>query len=591
MVVAEWPLATNASVHPSPMPEQEALSESKPQIELEIPNPLSSGSPSEKDRASIPALVLANSKTYFNLLFTLLEECSGSACDKLWALITKLPTPLQKLNQWAQLDCDNVTELLMDFEFKNSKNPAHLLYNLQLVEVFIQPSESANELELQREYIGDIDHSLLISWPDRFDKKRGLPALCSAFEWLESTLKIYIQEGDARGVTSSIFQQTTALMGKIIRGFFVRYTTMVASKAAVEKVLTSRSTCSVPLTTSATLPEKAVIGCEPRPKTETIAAIPEITSLVSTEWGWRIHISDADIGMPILHLQKILINLISLLRNLGDHVDYITLSNESSVKTKFAVKHSGVVMILEDLLIVWKCCIVCETSILQYFKRGSEKIDPIPDEIDTVLLVMEVILGQYSRTSSYQINTKLGQMIVEWFITAVAEIIKYQNWYVQDLIHTEKYFFNFQIQLLLTFLELRVPFSNMSEKDTQTSFYKGASAMFHLASSIADVLPTDKISSSPLLSNAISHACEDIMRELVEASKSLTSWTTSTWGDIQEGNLELLQHLASKSDYDWFGHDNEATQRMLDFFILTCLGIVPVKSCNKNIICKNDNSR
>ena len=517
-------------------------------------------------------------------------------CDKLWALISKLPTPISKLNQFAMLECESVKDLLMDSEEK--LNPTHLLYNLQLIEVLMQPSESEADFQLQRAYIGDIDHGVLESWPERFDQKKGFAAVCFAFEWMQTALHKYIHTDDSssgRGVTSGIFQQATSLVSKLMRGLIVKYTAKVISIDAMDKILTSR-TSSSSSSSSPPLPASSgekMIGCEPPPKVESAVAVRDAPSSViaRTEWGWRIQIHVTDLDISMLHLQKVLVTLVSLLRKLGEHVDYITTSAESSVKSKFAVKHTAVIMILEDLLIIWKCCIVCDTDILDHIRKSFD--ESAADEIDTLALIREVILGQFPRGNGYQSNSKLGHLIVEWFAVSLVELIKYRAWFVKSGVDPEDHFFKVQSQLILSFLELRLPYQVQKAVQSQVHSLKDASYLFQLASSILETMPIGKVvvSSPSLLTESINNACDSIMGEILSFSKSTLSLESSDWNDIQEGNLKLLHSLASKSDYSWMGKDDAAIQQTTYFFLINCLGILPIKECEKRIICANENRR
>ena len=554
-------------------------------------------SPIEVDKSSIPALVLANSKTYFSLLFALLEECSGTVCDKLWALVSKLPTPISKLNQFAMLECESVKDLLMDF--KENLHPTHLLYNLQLIEVLMQPSESETDFQLQRAYIGDIEYGVLESWPERFDEKKGFSAICYSFEWLQTALQEYIhgvESSSGRGVTSGIFQQATSLITKLMRGLIVKYTAKVISTDAVEKILPSKTVSSSTSSPTATTTGEKVIGCEPPPKAEATVAARDTSSssgILRTEWGWRIQIHITDLDISMLHLQKVLLTLISLLRKLGEHVDYITTSADSSVKSKFAVKHTSVVMILEDLLIIWKCCIACDTSILDRIRKSSSGVKDA-DDIDTLVLTQEIILGQFTRSKSYHSNSKLGHLIVEWFAVSIVDLIKYRNWYLKTGTDPGNHFFKLQSQLVLSFLELRLPYQAQQEVQSQVHSLKDASYLFQLASSILETISVEQIvASSPSeLTESINQACDTIMGEIISFSKSSQqSLGDSDWNDIQEGNLKMLYSLACKSDYSWMGNDDAAVHQKTYFFLINCLGILPIKECEKTIICMNETRR
>jgi hypothetical protein len=140
----------------------------------------------------------------------------------------------------VELKCNSVEEMLLNFERDDISNLPHLLYNLQIIEVLMQPADSADELEKQQEYIGDVDHSLLLAWPDEFDQKKGYLAIVRAFEWLQFALSRYIHSTESsavKGVSSNILHQTVALEAKLLRSFLTHFACHVASPLSIEKLV------------------------------------------------------------------------------------------------------------------------------------------------------------------------------------------------------------------------------------------------------------------------------------------------------------------------------------------------------------------
>jgi hypothetical protein len=144
--------------------------------------------------AALPAaLVLSQTPEYFELLFGLLRTSDAAVCDRLWGLLTRIPTSASVLQRWVELDCSAVTSLLLPVDPTAWSHLSTLLYSLQIIEMLMQPAVSAADLEDQYRFIQNIDHALLRTWVQRFVEKDGLRALCRAFEWVQSALLAFLK--------------------------------------------------------------------------------------------------------------------------------------------------------------------------------------------------------------------------------------------------------------------------------------------------------------------------------------------------------------------------------------------------------------
>ena len=222
---------------------------------------------SSSDAESAPATTLSLSHDKLEMLFSLMESSQLEVVDKIWDLVTRLPSSPSMLTAWLQLAEPSALHLLFHHPTHScgprlflGTSVARLLYNLQIIEALLQHackgedkgSNVRNTEATDRDRNGDgggvpmalasdsdysssvpilglgLDDSPLISssisvsdWPVHFLSKGGVSAVCGAFDWLSSFMQVSSLEtaaayGSSSGLVLQLFEITVRLMRSLL---------------------------------------------------------------------------------------------------------------------------------------------------------------------------------------------------------------------------------------------------------------------------------------------------------------------------------------------------------------------------------------
>ena len=227
---------------------------------------------------TLPSVVLSNTPEYLDLLFALLDICSGSLCDDIWGLILRLPTSPRVLRGWREVSsdhscaCDDDAPRLpiclfgLHTEGKDSaaagsggggdmcdslgavsasgaiehitdsygkrvrvtKSLSRLLYNMQVVETLLHVSDNspsgADNAMAEDQYPEDsADED--DNWVVMFIFLGGITAIADAMEFTASQLDKYLsteREGCCCGVTAKLLLCAMGLVTKMYRALMLR---------------------------------------------------------------------------------------------------------------------------------------------------------------------------------------------------------------------------------------------------------------------------------------------------------------------------------------------------------------------------------
>jgi hypothetical protein len=432
----------------------------------------------EVETAKLPAVILSNSNSYFGLLFSLLKTNHNDVCDKMWRLIIRLPTNSIIQNEWLQLNLNSVYNLLFSFFNRDNNNNniasattsyhnlSELLYNLQIIEMFIQPTKSVQEFNNQKNSFGLINVDLLSTWVQRFIEKKGFQALCEANKWVFEVLQLYIHQNFVlNGVTPSLLLQTIGLLSKLTRAFLLKICFVSCTSEKFLPILkwinkeynnNERKKVNSPDNNNynSTTDDVRVVDLTEEEEKNSQQNIVE-TNALWKQWGWNIviDINNVDIAMQnidFVSIQYLTVSSMILLRQLCSHTEFSSTQSCSVVeffsncKVKYPVSVDSVITILHDLLDIWGCVAVSDLSILNNICRFERDDDGVivdvsknPPKINSVFLLKELLLGDFDgnideKNSNGNNKRPVGHSIGDWFVNA---LLTFLNWITQP--HTK----------------------------------------------------------------------------------------------------------------------------------------------------------
>eukprot|EP01032_Pedospumella_encystans_P008041 gene8041-9580_t len=563
--------------------------------------------------SSQPVLVLSHTPEYFDLLFTLMHTSQGETCDRLWGLVTRIPTSTAVLQRWLELDGSNAASILLEYGANKVGKLSTLLYHLQVVELLLQPAVSAEELSAQMKFIQDIDHALLHSWVERFVQKNGLGCLLQAFDWVQKALNYSLLSptGELPGVTANLLQQAAALIAKLLRAFYVRLAARPSAAHALtvgkaihnrkhketSAAITSTSTTSTSTTTSTT-PSEASAAITVPPATEADRAVLALVE----EWGWRIDpcmdqlvVSFSPPGLS----EDAVVTLMVLVRKLAEHAAFNCLASaDTATRTAKSAKRDAITLSLDSLLLIWVAVSLLSMNAPKTPKRRS---------VDSRRIVKELILGDASDLLPDTTSTAPDWFGIgsEWFVDAVGAYIVWLS--AHDVSSSEenspsvagRNIDRFTTELLLAVLELRPPLVTLEESTSGASTTASTSMvskkpLFLLAAALLDG-PCARSLSIP--SEVCTTASAQIMTELETVGKELKAAAlaepatgprgVSAYPHL-EGTVMLFVALSCREAavMELLGTSNN-----LDFILYDCLGLVAMSECKQPIICAEERTR
>lgn len=274
------------------------------------------------------------------------------------------------------LECTSVSDLLLNFDHAVWSNLNTLLYNLQVVEVLIQPAVSASDLADQQRFIKDIDHALLQTWVQRFLQKGGLCALCKAFEWIQRATHAYLCANPAPvGVTAQRLHGAAALISKLLRAFFLRGCAQMsaAQSTAIEDAIQGSKPVEAKGDVESATPSAPddvrprMVGCNDARNGASVTATAATSGAeetaptgLSAEWGWCIDLASSEnpsawvAQIDISHMRDTLLSALVCLRKLSvDAFFHAGILADNATRTAKSNLRDALVSSLDNLLVVW----------------------------------------------------------------------------------------------------------------------------------------------------------------------------------------------------------------------------------------------
>eukprot|EP01038_Epipyxis_sp_PR26KG_P010058 gene10058-13518_t len=603
----------------------------------------------ENERNKLPAVILSDTVSYFNLLFDLLQNSEGDVCDKIWSLIIRLPTsgPLQL--EWLKLN-PNISIIDFFFSFGRGLEPdafhklSKLVYNLQIIEVFLEPANSMNDFEKQKAYITDLDHELLLSWVDRFIKQGGFQCICAAYEWIVKCFEYYVNSKFmVKGVTPNMLIYALSLSSKMMKAFLARI--VVSNCISINSSNSSSSPfAEVKIVLNQIINHKKIIDLSNSEKDEGASVViedidgptDEVTKshsdtvalpindkfsnqLLSGEWGWRISLQllKKEHQIDVAHIQFLTVYCMQLLHKLSNHPIFGLPSVSAIDKSKLLTNEDNILSMMDSLLVIWGCVVFSSPNVLRWFIRDANIANSGVDFIDTNVIVTELLLSEYDIGLS--LNFKLAGKISNWFVSALIVIIKwstslesisgYMNMFLtpnnpvegnlsselNDMTSSSQ----LCSQLFLSLLDNRPSLVNpiSSQMDDANDAQFKTKPLFTLAAAILDNCSGATIAAAIPI-DVRRNACKQIIVELKGVSQLLMI-DKSLKFPLIEGTMKLFSSLIigcggalDGSETDSNDVDNSILNKApIEFLLTKCLGLMDLDSCTEPIICTDESSR
>jgi hypothetical protein len=546
------------------------------------------------------ALILARTPEYFNLLFSLLQTSEGAICDRLWGLLTRIPTSAVVLQGWVHLDCPDVSALLLSFDRTTWSNISTLLYNLQLVELLLQPASSPDDLEAQRRFIKDVDHELLQSWVARFLQKGGVRALCDAFEWIHQATRAYLQQADKppAGVTVHLLHHATSLITKLMRAFLLRACNAQSKEhaAAVNAALLD----FLPAGAAAkphgpALPPSAdtTDAMDTTPATVTPAPDAELKD----EWGWRID-QAAKLegcspslwlqGVDITSLQQASLSCMVCLRKLSEQSYYATnVLADNAAKNATMLRQVALLTSQDNLLIMWMA-----TSALSANEDNAETVNERIKEC-AQRIVDELILGQVpgarapkTITASAADDADTSAIENNWYIRAVGRYLIWLQKIATVGSTSDGSYHALRRELLRCIMERRPSLVVSSPRETPPAEnYKQLFALADALLESTDTTPILEVENLRAAYMAIFSELQELHHQLATSGSSSDRAASVSY--LNESIALFVALCLRVPDSGAFLHKPST----LEFILRDCLGLVGIASSASPCICSEDQGR
>lgn len=555
-----------------------------------------------------PVAILTSNNDYFELLFSLLCSSAETEADKLWSIITRLPSSTEVFNTWLMLDCTNVSSLLKSRRLNEPINFARLLYSLQIIELLLQPAPSAMELAVQEQYIDADMYRIIVDWPSNFLSLGGFQAICEASTWILNAIDAYIKNDFKQaGITCNSIQLALGLVAKLIKAFLIRicislekvHSLKVLLAAISSDVFKSITREGKNLSVLSLLDGKkksdeeidwstvSEMKIEESDDPMTMLKMEDSTAvdfILAEEWGWRIDFSDPfgnDLkGFNLLKLQENALVTMILVAKMGMHTSFGLKSNTVGLAAwKDPARKENVLSLLDDYLCVWAMISLADSTVVAALSSSNGT----NSKVTTTYLVRHLLLAEYPKPLSVQeVDTILKDTIATWFSGSIRSMI--------DLISTFKASVEndadidgpsdaFKSSILLSLLECKIRI-NHNTLGEQARDISAAAPLFALTSFIV----SKKVNSKQVANSIVTTAVE-----IIEELTSLDIRSHLIWLDkgVLTGNLMLLHSISQL--------ELEAVQQLLvsklDFFLSKCLGLVSVENASNPILCLDDSSR
>jgi ubiquitin C-terminal hydrolase len=309
-------------------------------------------SPSSSSIADLPAVILADTTDYLDLLFKLLDISEDSVCDEIWSLLGRLPSSPTVVMSLIADDHDVTTSIFSSAaalspyqsltngaahaDTKNQPTLSRLLYVLNVVDYLLQPAASAEKMSTIQSSFGDIPGELFQKWPSIFIARGGHAAVFNILKYVQSFCPVFLgnlEVDDAtpfsraarKGYSQNMLISAMRLAARLVRSFVIRSNaSTLHSKGKLESILAiSRRRASdqdtKPIDTSkdgqdnqkgASSTVKDSIGksdqmvsmengSKPMQVASATVDATSLSDLLKDEWGWRlqfIEVNDSTIN-------------------------------------------------------------------------------------------------------------------------------------------------------------------------------------------------------------------------------------------------------------------------------------------------------
>jgi len=573
-----------------------------------------------------PGLMLSRTTKYFDRLLSLLRGSRNpSVVDRLWDLITRIPSSEEVLHRWLELPVDDVQDYLLRFDLpldddsQQSSLLSVLVYDLQIVQMLLQPVARAEDL-VQLQPL--IDRDLLRDWPSRFISKHGLRALHRAQQWIDEVLDIYLRSSSIdgvkglQGVSPQLLQTASSLSSTMLRAFWIRICRCQSSRSL------AATAAAVPFQYPSVRSPSSIGGADAADEGEGL--------LLHAEWGWRL---DSAIDMDREELGV-----------LSEDATDLSALLHSTVSSMNALHRFSTDPYFDDSSSSLYGGAPSNGTVAERKKRGSALLDTLSNQFIVMMSIATLMLerdAQQDLLHQADCDSMVEQMVLMgpdscdycplaaemsyWFVRAIASFIRWLSSYEDSSIYNSsvrevtvrrdgKYagIDRFNDQMLRTALRHRPSAAayDMTMGTDSSSLGRKYKALFHLLDALLSG-PTSKYLSSAASDEVRAVESSAVIRELravqggmhrqtadflempnhSSGSGSMTnSSSTSPPSSLVEGSLMIVTGLVSGRD-EVIATLLRSDPTIADFLLIDCLGLMPIPDCLADHLCKDQATR
>lgn len=578
-----------------------------------------------------PGLMLSRTTKYFDRLLSLLRGSRNpSVVDRLWDLITRIPSSEEVLHRWLELPVDDVQDCLLRFDLprhddddddsQQSSLLSVLVYDLQIVHMLLQPVARAEDL-VQLQPL--IDRDLLGDWPSRFISKHGLRALHRAQQWIDEVLDIYLRSSSIdgvkglQGVSPQLLQTASSLSSTMLRAFWIRICRCQSSRSL------SATAAAVPFQCPSARSPSLIGGADAADEGEGL--------LLHAEWGWRLD-SAIDLDREELGV-------------LSEDAADISALLHSTVSSMNALHRFSTDRYFDDSSSFLYGGAPSNGTVVERKKRGSALLDTLSNQFIVMMSIATLMLerdAQQDLLHPADSDSMVEQMVLmgpdncdhcplaaemsDWFVRAIASFIRWlssredssiDNSSVREVTvkRDGKYagIDRFNDQMLRTALRYRPSSAaayDMTMGTDSSSVGRKYKALFHLLDALLSG-PTSKYLSSAASDEVRAVESSAVIRELRAVQGVMHRQTadflempnyssgsgaiadssfSSPPSSLVEGSLMVVTGLVSGRD-EVIAALLRSDPTIVDFLLIDCLGLMPIPDCLADHLCKDQATR
>lgn len=580
-----------------------------------------------------PGLMLSRTTKYFDRLFSLLRGSRNpSVVDRLWDLITRIPSSEEVLHRWLELPVEDVQDCLLRFDLprdddddsQQSSLLSVLVYDLQIVHMLLQPVARAEDLvQLLSSQSSTrcmqplIDRNLLRDWPSRFISKHGLRALYRAQKWIDEVLDVYLKSSSSdgvkglQGVSPQLLQTASSLSSTMLRAFWIRICRCQSSH------LLAATAAAAPFQYPSARSPSSIGGADAADEGEGL--------LLHAEWGWTL-----DSAIDMNREESQLGVLSSLLHSTVSSMNALhRFSTDPYFDESSSSLYGGA---------------TSNGTVVERKKRGSALLDTLSNQFIVMMSVATLMLerdAQQDLLHSTDCDSMVEQMVLmgpdscyycplaaemsDWFVRAIASFIRWLSSHEGSSIDNNssvrevtvkrdgKYagIDRFNDLMLRTALRFRPSAAayDMSMGTDGSSVGRKYKALFHLLDALLSG-PTSKYLSSAVSDEVRAVESSAVIRELrtvqgamhrqtgdflempnySSGSGSIADPSSSPSSSLVEGSLMVVAGLVSGRD-EVIAALLRSDPIIADFLLIDCLGLMPIPDCLADHLCKDQATR